>query len=159
MCNASSWTQTTSVITRMSVWICSWFTSVLSYLQQELLLRHTKKWYHLRITYWVWKLWFMHSLSTLVSSTTILSTPVLSTVVSSVQCQFVVVNHTLIKFNVQFNVLWNKPCPILWNASKKSKNFDIGICKSYNDSECSLKEYSQNFNKGMQTFVNQQCSK
>ena len=33
------------------------------------------------------------------------------------------------------------------NASMKSKNFDFGICTSYDVSGCSLKEY---FNKGMQ---------
>ena len=34
---------------------------------------------------------------------------------------FTVVSHT--QFNVQFNVLWNIPCP---NKSKKSKTFDFG---------------------------------
>ena len=35
------------------------------------------------------------------------------------------------------------------NASRKSK---IGICTSYDVSGCSLKKYTQNFNKGMQNL-------
>ena len=38
------------------------------------------------------------------------------------------------------------------NASKKSKTFDFGICTSYDVSGCSLKEYPQNINKGMQNL-------
>ena len=37
------------------------------------------------------------------------------------------------------------------NASKKSKNFDFGIC-TYDVSGYSMKEYSQNFKKAMQNL-------
>ena len=43
--------------------------------------------------------------STTVSSTPVSSTPVSSTPVSSLSTLFAVVSHTLLKFNVQFNVL------------------------------------------------------
>ena len=35
---------------------------------------------------------------------------------------------------------------------QESKDFDFGICTSYDVSGCSLKEYTQNFNKGMQNL-------
>ena len=41
------------------------------------------------------------------------------------------------------------------NASKKSKNFEFGICISYDVNECSLKEYPQNQqNLGKSKFNN-----
>ena len=43
--------------------------------------------------------------STPVSSIPVSSTPVSSTPVSSLSTLFAVVSHTLLKFNVQFNVL------------------------------------------------------
>jgi len=43
------------------------------------------------------------------------------------------------------------PCP---NKSKKSKTFDFGyfVHLTYDVSECSLKEYPKNINKGMQNL-------
>ena len=35
---------------------------------------------------------------------------------------------------------------------QENKNFDFGICTSYEVSGCFLKEYLQNFNKGIQNL-------